>query len=516
MDSAVQSGVVAPPVALSSEHPSSLIRIRREGPKFLCACADGREFALSRLVASHLRVGDELLVQGSGVASADAEIYVKKTYLRRADVYNVKVGYSAMPKPDRRSELFVKVEVVGSHYGIDAIHIPCSAIRDYFFAANRRAPWQSQPSFYYLLHLPTDVPFKELRLGYRVRRMELLKQNASATELATIERAYNVLADPDLRALYDAVRKDPTIPVAFPYSGFGSLLVQGERPQDGNVFFANRILAFLPERTRRVVPVPLRKVDYFDDYAILRDHKRKIEILLDHQLLPLRWDPTWSQWRHLITGAVQISADFIHTGRYRKRHGEWKLIEWNAALPSRTELEMPEGLEQEVLDARRTHTRFGQYWKQIDRLRAHVEKVPTERDELIRLCWRMGLPGDFDVAQITWRPDYDPYYHEQLIKRARTMFLFRDEYIFDLEKSVVVEVPQAGHATYVFARPATIMDWVWQYAKTSRQDIRLNRNNIAQTLGFIGRVVHGKSKTEWLRDLRMKTGEPPDYPETVT
>jgi hypothetical protein len=471
---------------------------------------------LSHLVASHVRVGDEILAHGAlREPTADAEIYIRKPSLRRADIYHARISYAALPKPDRRSELFVRVQVVAGQPGIEAVHIPCAAIRDYFFAANRRAPWQSQPSFYYLLHLPTDVPFKELRLGYRVRRMELLKQNVSASELATIERAYNVLADPDLRALYDAVRRDPAIPVPFPYSGFGSLLVQGERPQDGNVFFANRILAFLPRRTRRTIPVPLRKLDYFDDYAILRDHKRKIEVLIDHQLLPLRWDPSWSQWRHLITGAVQISADFIHTGRYRKRRGEWKLIEWDSALPSRTELEVPAGLEEEVLQARRTHTRFGQYWKQIDRLRAHVEKIPTERDELSRLCWKLGLPADFDVAQITWRPDYDPYYHGQLTTRARAMFLFRGEYIFDLEKTVVVEVPQAGHATYVFAKPAAITDWVWQYAKTARQDIRLNRDNIAQALGFIGRVVHGNNRAQWMKELRLKIGEPPDYPETI-
>jgi hypothetical protein len=142
-----------------------------------------------------------------------------------------------------------------------------------------------------------------------------------------------------------------------------------------------------------------------------------------------------------------------------------------------------------------------------------VEKIPTERDELSRLCWKLGLPGDFDVAQITWRPDYDPYYYQQLVKRARTMFLFRDEYIFDLERSVAVELPRAGHATYIFAKPPAMTEWVWQYAKTSRQDIRLNRDNIAQTLGFIGRVVHGNDKAQWTKDLRLKIGEPPDYPE---
>jgi hypothetical protein len=513
MNSAVQSAPVENSVSVLPAL-SSVTRIRREGPKSVCVCADGRELPLSHLVAAHTQVGDEILGHGSpSDPTTHAEIYIRKPALRRADIYHAKISYAALPKPDRRGELFVRVQVVDGQFGIEAIHMPCAAIRDYFFAANRRAPWQSQPSFYYLLHLPTDVPFKELRLGYRVRRMELLKQNASTSELATIERAYNVLADPDLRAFYDAVRKDATIPVPFPYSGFGSLLVQGERPPDGNAFFANRILAFLPKRIRRTVPVPLRKLDYFDDYAILRDHKRRIEVLIDHQLLPLRWDPSWSQWRHLITGAVQISADFIHTGRYRKRRGEWKLVEWDTALPSRTELEVPEGLEEEVLQARRTHTRFGQYWKQIDRLRAHVEKIPTERDELSRLCWKLGLPGDFDVAQITWRPDYDAYYYEQLNKRARTMFLFRDEYIFDLERTVAVEIPRAGHATYVFAKPPAITEWVWQYAKTSRQDIRHNRDNIAQTLGFIGRVVHGNNRAQWTKDLRLKIGEPPDYPD---
>jgi hypothetical protein len=515
MDSAVASAAPAPAVT-SEPKPPRVVEIRPEESKLVCTLADGREFTLPRLVGSHLRLGDELVLPGSvHPAVPDAEIYISKPSLRRADVYQAKVGYAALPRPDKRDEFFARIEVLASQTGIRAIHIPCPVIRDYFFAANRRASWQSQPSFYYLLHLPPDVPFKELRLGYRIRRIELLKQNASKTELATIERAYNILADPELRAIYNELRKDPTIPVSFPYSGFGSLLVQGERSHESGVFFANRILAFLPERQRRTISVPLRKLDYFDDYAILRDRNRKLEILIDHQLLPLRWDPTWSQWRHLISAKVQISADFVRTGRYRKRHGDWKLIEWNTALPSRTELEMPTELEADILKARRTHTRFGQYWKQIDQLRAHVEQIPTERGELSRLCSNLGLPGDFDVAQITWRPDYDSYYYEQLSRRARAMFLFREEYIFDLEKSVIVEVPEAGHATYVFTRPADVIAWVWQYAKTTRKDIRLNRNNAAELLGFLGRVVHGRNRAEWWREVRMKIGEPPDYAQTT-
>jgi hypothetical protein len=90
------------------------------------------------------------------------------------------------------------------------------------------------------------------------------------------------------------------------------------------------------------------------------------------------------------------------------------------------------------------------------------------------------------------------------------MYVFRDEYIFDLEKTIVVELPQAGHATYVFTRPADVKDWVWQYAETTRQDIRLNRDNTAVSLGFLGRVVHGKNKEEWLKELCCRIGESPD------
>jgi curved DNA-binding protein CbpA len=503
--------VVAAPARPATQTLARVLELKPQDSKLACTTADGREFVLTRLVGANVRIGDEVAVADSrGAATANTEVYIHKPSARAADVYQIKAGYAALPKQDKREESFVRVQVRDGQFGIDAVHIPCPVIRDYFFAVNRGVFWPKQPTFYYLLRLPRDVTFKELRLAYRLRRMELQKENVPKTDFATLERAYNMLADPNIRAQYDSVLRDAATPVAFPYSGFGSLIVRGERSADSGVFFANQILAFLPERRHRTVPVPLRKLDYFEDYAILRDHSRKIEVLVDHQLLPLRWDPTWSRWRQLISATVEISADFVRTGRYRKRAGEWKLIESETALPSTAELTAPDSLEEEILKARTAHTRFGKYWKQIDRLRTHVQAIPTERDELRRLCWNEGLPGDFDVAQINWRPDYDSYYHEHLNRRARTMYVFRDEYIFDLEKSVVVEVPQAGHATYVFSKPPDVKHWVWQYAKTTRQDIRHNHGNIAEFLGFQGRIVHGKNKSEWLRELRMRTGEPPD------
>ena len=88
------------------------------------------------------------------------------------------------------------------------------------------------------------------------------------------------------------------------------------------------------------------------------------------------------------------------------------------------------------------------------------------------------------------------------------MFLFRREYIFELERAIVVEVPEQGHATYTFSRPGSIEEWVCEYARTSKDDIRRNRKNAAGRLGFVGRDMHGRNPRTWLRDLRERIGRP--------
>lgn len=123
----------------------------------------------------------------------------------------------------------------------------------------------------------------------------------------------------------------------------------------------------------------------------------------------------------------------------------------------------------------------------------------------------MGVPGDFDVAQITWRPDYDAFFYQQLAKRTRRQYLFREEYIFDVSNGVVVETPQLGHATYLFAKPARIETFLALYTRVSKEDIRRNRDNVAVGLGFFGRIVHSVNPRSWVKELRARLGETVDY-----
>jgi hypothetical protein len=116
-----------------------------------------------------------------------------------------------------------------------------------------------------------------------------------------------------------------------------------------------------------------------------------------------------------------------------------------------------------------------------------------------------------DLAQINWRPDYDPFFYEQLARRARRTYQFRDEYIFDLEKAVVVETPQLGHATYAFAKPRSMETFLAIYTKITKDDIRRNRDNVAERLKFLGRVIHGTNPRAWLNEVRQRIGEKVDW-----
>ena len=204
---------------------------------------------------------------------------------------------------------------------------------------------------------------------------------------------------------------------------------------------------------------------------------------------------------------MELRAQFVKTGKYVGRGSEWRLLTWETALAASLEVTLPENLEANLRQAQRTHQRFGKYSDWIDRVRARLEHTPMEKSELERLAVEEGMPADFDVAQINWKPDYDPFYYQQLLVRAERIYLFRDEYLFLFPSALVAETPQAGHATYLFSRPENMDQFFRLYAATSREEILRNRNNSADRLGYLSRVVHGPDKKGWTGALKNWLGE---------
>jgi hypothetical protein len=49
------------------------------------------------------------------------------------------------------------------------------------------------------------------------------------------------------------------------------------------------------------------------------------------------------------------------------------------------------------------------------------------------------------------------------------------------------------------------------YTQIAKEDIRRNRDNIGERLGFLGRVVHGTDPRAWLKEMRKRLGEKVDF-----
>ena len=475
--------------------------------------ANQAKILLRPFLTSYIGIGDEIAFPVPAKDTIRAEILITKNSGSAPNryLYHVPIGYVSQPRQDKRNHHFVSAEVQRGSLGIGTIFLPCEVLREYFYRLPRTADMVDHPTLYEVLRIPVSASPSELRVAFKLRDLELRTAGVAHRERVALERAFNIVGQPELRACYDALLADPEAPALFPYGGFGSLLVAGEPSRDGETFFARRILAFSPDLRRRRFHVPLRRCDFYDDQALCRDMRRKLELWLDPAVLHTLWDRTWNQWKHLLGSKIEVEGTFVQSGKYRKRREEWELVTWETALPSRLEVKLPSDFHLQMESAKTTYHRFGHYSRALDQIRLCLEHRAVERAELQRMCSELHVPGDFDVAQISWRPDYDPFFYRQLARRARRIYLFREEYIFDVEKAVVVETPQLGHATYVFAKPLNMDAFLALYSEITKDDIRRNRNNSAERLGFLGRVIHGTNPRAWLKEVRQRVGEGIDF-----
>jgi hypothetical protein len=504
------SAAAQPAPASPSVARRHVARLERHASAINCLFTDGEPLTLPNCLSSSILPSDELEFDVNATVPVRELLATRTNGRHPKQVYYASIGYVTQPKTDKRDEYFLFAEVSDGRLGVQRVHLPSSAVRDYFYFANRKRPGCEDQTFYDLLRTAPGAQPGDLRVAFKVRLLELEAQGAPGEQTHAVERAFNLLAHPGLRPCYDALLADPNSPAVFPYGGCGSLLVAGDLSPDRETLFARKIISFVPDRRERRFRAPLRQIEFLDGYAMYRDSGRKVEIVLDPVSLPVSWDPTWNQWRHLVGAKVGVEALFVKSGKYRFRSGEWHLSDWETALPSRLTIALPASLPEQLASACQMYRRFGRFFDALDRIRQRLEREALEWKELAHICDSLGVPPDFDIAQISWRPDYEFFHYEQLRRRARRIFLFRDEFIFELERATVVEVPQQGHATYVFSRPADLDQWVREYSRAAKEDLRHNRGNIAERLGFIGRVMHGRNRRAWLRQLRAKIGEPTD------
>ena len=459
-------------------------------------------------LARCLRVGDKVLFPVG--AEGNNQIYVERTRSGAGEeILHTHVEYVSRPRRNRQGESAVTAEIPEPSLGIRNVHLPCNALRDYFFVSERGRAWQCQRSFYEVLQVDSRASPMELRVAFKLRNLELRCARTAPGPIRDLERVFNVLYQPESRACYDSLQLDTAYPAIFPGSGFGSLVVSGRLSRDRTTFYASRLLAFRPNQRAMQLSIPMRKIAFDPDLAVYRDSHHSLRVAFDRDSLPVPWDLTWNQWKHRRGTTGQVRAVFIETGEYRHHGDGWQLAKWEGALPSRLEVALPEDIDRECAEARKIHHWFGRFAEPLARIRSRLESEPIERRELQNICLQMGVTGDCDISAITWKPDYDPFFYGELNRRARRLYFFQSEYIFELEKSIAVETPQLGHATYLFSKTGGMDRFLSTYSRLSKQDVLRNRCNVAEQLGFVTRFIHGPSKENWLAGLKERLGECP-------
>ena len=178
-------------------------------------------------------------------------------------------------------------------------------------------------------------------------------------------------------------------------------------------------------------------------------------------------------------------------------------------------MRLPDTIAADVAQAKAIHALLAEHAELVRRIQEEVDKRPVEHTHVQHWFDQTGASSHLKAHHVTWRPDYEPYYFEQLRKRSRTWFLFRNEYLFLWPNVLITEVPEQGHATYLFAKPECMDAFLNRYSSVTREDIRQNRDGSAGQLGFVGRVVRGRKKHRWLADVLKFGGEKAEYVEAL-
>ena len=146
-----------------------------------CVLITGAKVTLPLLLASHIAPGDDLsfpLLTSS--LTVTTEIYVTKNSLAGSgrDVYQVPIGYVTHPKKDKRDEFFVAAEVHQANFGISSVLIACKLLREYFYRIPQNAGSSDRQTLYDILRMSSAASPGELRLGFKLRQLELETKHA--------------------------------------------------------------------------------------------------------------------------------------------------------------------------------------------------------------------------------------------------------------------------------------------------------------------------------------------------
>ena len=472
-----------------------------------CELRDGRVIDFGPEWRRQISVTDRLYV-AEDVTVADRWTPLHLERGGRIDLAQVPITAAARPKRDRHGRSFVILDASAAQHGISKVLVTSAQIRDYFFAPDRSAQWADQPSWFEVLGIRKNSTPAETRLAYRVRMLELKPERSQSNRSiqAQLARGLQILLDPDLRRNYLLLLEHPDAGVAFPPWTIGLLRATGQKK--GELFIVRDILSFFPRTEERSARLALHRFRFEGTEAVYRDARKRIVIRFDSSLLPMQWTDDWNTWAHLAQGSITVEAMFWQQTRFRRTETGFQPRVWSQPFQSTLTVQNPLSVAPRFEAARAFWEHFHPHADIVALLRARLEQEAMEAQQAAEWCHAHGVRAPVEARWVNWEPDYDEGVYRELAARARAVYLFRNEYLFVFGQTVVSEIPQAGHASYIF-RPNTSLDaFLRSYAKTTRHAIRTEPKNARTTLGYTGRIPHLKDLSVWIEKIARTLASP--------
>jgi len=198
-----------------------IVAVFRQPEAISCVLANRVRILLPLLLANHIAAGDELAFPVPARDAVEGEIYATKASSSpRNCLYLAPIRYPTQPRLDKREHSFVSAQVQGGSFGISSVFLPCETLRDYFYGIPNPKSGSESGTLYETLHIGTSASPAEIRVAFKLRDLELKTIGALRAEQVKLERAFNIVGQPELRACYDALLTDPDGPAVFPYGGF--------------------------------------------------------------------------------------------------------------------------------------------------------------------------------------------------------------------------------------------------------------------------------------------------------
>ena len=472
-----------------------------------CELRDGRVIDFGPEWRGQISVTDRLHVaQDVTIADRETSLYLERG--GRLDLAQIPGTAAAPPKRDRHGRGFVMLDAIAAQHGISKVLVTSAQIRDYFFAPDRSAQWADQPSWFEVLGIRKNSTPAEIRLAYRVRMLELKTERSESnrSSQAQLARGLQILLDPDLRRNYLLLLENPDAGVAFPPWTIGVLRATGQKK--GELFVVNEFVSFFPRTEQRSVRLALRRFRFKGPDAVYRDARKRILIRFDSSLLPMQWTDEWNTWAHLALGSVTVKAIFWQQTRFRRIESGFQPRIWSQPFQSTLHVQNPSSVAPRFEAARAFWEHFHPHADIVALLRARLEQEAMEAQQAAEWCRAHGVRPPVEARRVNWEPDYEECFYRELAARARAVYLFRNEYLFVFDQTVVSEIPQAGHASYIFRPNTSLGAFLRSYAQTTRHAIRTGPKNARTTLGYAGRIPHLKDLSVWIEKIARTFASP--------